>query len=213
MEQNETGAQPTPNQPTPTQPAAPAMTMEEQVAAAVTETTPEQTVTQEPAAATEAEAPKKKSKASAFVMAFLAIIAICGIGFGVMMMMQKDNQAKTYETQIASLKKSNADLTEQLEEVLPINGDEALALMKAKVKTEGLPYNIFNANVYAVYDGEEEQTSYWIKMIYALNIDNTVKLASNVIFTLDEETGKWDFELPGFITNTEELAKEYKVLE
>ncbi|MBR6505551.1 hypothetical protein IKT18_01765 [Candidatus Saccharibacteria bacterium] len=213
MEQNQTGAQPAPNQPTPTQPAAPAMTMEEQVAAAVTETAPEQTVTQDTAPANEAEAPKKKSKVGALLAIVFAIAAIGGIGFGVMMMMQKDNQAKNYETQISSLKKSNAELTEQLADVALINGDEALALMKAKVTADSLPYNILNANVYAVYDGEEEETSYWIKMVYSLAAADTVMLTSNVIFTLDEDTEKWDFDLPGFITISDETAKEYKVLE
>jgi len=213
MEQNETGAQPAPNQPTPTQPAAPAMTMEEQVAAAVTETAPEQTVTQDTAPATEAEAPKKKGKAGALIMALLAIVAVGGIGFGVMMMMQKDDQAKTYEAQISSLKKTNSELKEQLEDTLPITGEEALSLMKAKIKAESLPYNILNANVYAVYDGEEEQTAYWIKMVYSLESDATIRLTSNTIFTLDEDGETWSFELPGFVTNTEELVKEYKVLE
>lgn len=213
MEQNETGAQPAPNQPTPTQPAAPAMTMEEQVAAAVTETAPEQTVTQDTAPAAEAEAPKKKSKAGALIMALLVIVAVGGIGFGVMMMMQKDDQAKTYEAQISSLKKTNSELTEQLEDTLPITGEEALSLMRAKVKSEDLPYNILNANVYAVYDGEEEQTAYWIKMVYSLTGDLTARLTSNTIFTLDEDGETWSFELPGFVTNTEELVKEYKVLE
>lgn len=213
MEQNQTGAQPAPNQPTPTQPAAPAMTMEEQVAAAVTETAPEQTVTQDTAPANEAEAPKKKSKVGALLAIVFAIAAIGGIGFGVMMMMQKDNQAKNYETQISSLKKSNAELTEQLADVALINGDEALALMKAKAKTDNLPYTILNANIYAVYDGEEEETSYWIKMTYSLTGADSIILASNVIFTLDEDTEEWEFELPGLLTVSDEIAKEYKVLE
>ena len=213
MEQNQTGAQPAPNQPTPTQPEAPAMTMEEQVAAAVTETAPEQTVTQDTAPANEAEAPKKKSRVGALLAIIFAIAAIGGIGFGVMMMMQKDNQAKNYESQISSLKKSNDELTEQLADVAPINGDEALVLIRAKVKADGLPQNVINANVYAVYDGEEEVTSYWIKYAYSIDAANSGILPGNTIFTLNEETNEWDFIFPGLISDTDILTEQYKVLE
>ena len=56
----------------------------------------------------------KKSHGMVFGMILLGVVAICGVVFGVMMMLQKDNDAKSYENQIASLKKSVQQMQDEM---------------------------------------------------------------------------------------------------
>ena len=204
MEPNQMGVgpQPMPSQPIPNQPMAsqpmteqpmpeqPVMTMEEQ--AAITETITDAT----PNTAISDGAPKKSNMAMILGMALLAIVAIGGVIFGFMMMSQKDSQAKTYDAQISDLKKTNSDLMTELAEASALNGDTALALLDEAEKDT--PFNIVNANVYAKYAGEEDETSFWVKYVYSLNQAPGIYLIGNIIFTQDPETEEWDFELPGF---------------
>ena len=65
----------------------------------------------------EGNAAKKKSgKGLLFAVVFLVIVALGGIGFGVWAMMDGNNQTKTLNDQIGSLKKTNNELMEQLSE-------------------------------------------------------------------------------------------------
>ena len=59
----------------------------------------------------------RKSRGMIFGMIFFALLAVCGAVFGVMMMLQKDTESKNYESQISTLKKSNAELVDALTSV------------------------------------------------------------------------------------------------
>lgn len=207
MEPNQMGMgpQPMPNQPQPNQPMAdqptagqPVMTMEEQ--AAITETISDTA----PNIAISNGTPKKSNMAMILGMVLLVIVAIGGVIFGVMMMSQKDSEAKTYETQISDLKKTNSDLMTQLTEASALNGDEALALLDEAEKST--PFNIVGANVYAKYAGEEDEISFWVKYVYSLNQAPGAYLIGNIIFTQDPETEEWTFELPGFTESSPNYA-------
>ena len=236
MEPNQMGAagQPMPNQPLPNQPmpepvapvppvpeqsapmsdqAAPAMSMEEQMTAAMVETMPDQpTMSTAPAL----EPQKKSNKAIILGMIFFAIVAIGGIGFGVWMMLDKDNLASKYEEQISSLKKTNSQLMEQLADQDAITSDEALDLLKDGVTTKNLSYNILNANIYAVYNGEEDKTAYWVKYTASTTDAPETIVQYNTIFTLNEDEETWTFEIPGFTASDENFATltaNYTVIE
>ena len=57
---------------------------------------------------------KKSNKGMAFCMALLAILAVAGICFGVWTMMDKDQQVKTLNDQITTLRAQNNELQEQI---------------------------------------------------------------------------------------------------
>ena len=201
--------EPTP-QPTPTpmpdmatQPVQPepAATMEAQMNAEMA-AEPVQPVAEEPqftsAAAPE---PKKKNMAGILGIALLAIVAIGGIVFGVMMMMQKDNAAKDYEAQIATLKKTNSELMSEIS-TQALTSDEALELLVEGATANQVPYTILNANVTAEYTGEEDIVSYWVKFTAYPTATPEAIAQYNTIFTQDAEDETWTFELPGF-TNSD----------
>ena len=188
-----------PVQPEPIQPE-PAMTMEAQMTAemAAEPTQPIAEDVQFTSAA--APAPKKKGMAGILGIALLAIIAIGGIVFGVMMMIQKDSAAKDYEGQIATLKKQNSNLMDELSAQEELTSDDALEELIAGVTKNQLPYTILNANVTAKYDGEDEDTvAYWVK--YTAISTSAPELGGvqyNTIFTQNEDGDGWTFEIPGF---------------
>ncbi len=177
----------------------------------------EQALAEEPAPApVPMGAPVKKSgKGAIYGMIFFAILAIAGIGFGVYMMMENNNQKSSYESQITNLKKQNNELLDKLagddggseEGTKPeLNGDIALDLLRKKAQNFGIAY----ANVYAKYNGTDK-VAYWVKY-YPTHVQNVeVMTANDIIFTLNDN-GEWEFELPGFTGYGPELTEQYTVL-
>ena len=205
--------QPIPEQPLPTQPEpiAPTMTVEEQMVAAMAETTPNQPST----TIAPTKAPKKKSSIGAIGMIFFAILAIGGIVFGVMMMLDKDSLVASYDNQIKTLTETKNTLQNQLDSMELLNGDEALSMLKQAVTEQKLPYNILSANVYAKYTGDEDAIAYWVQYISSQTDAPSVMTMNNIIFSLDEDTDEWSFALPGFTAedpNYSTIVSEYTVL-
>lgn len=211
----------TPTQPTQPMPEAqpmgaaaqpmpePAVTMEQQMAAAMEETIPVEMPVEAQAPIMEAPKPKK-SNGVLIGLIFAIVVALGGIGFGVFMLLNNNTVAADYEKQISSLKSTNANLQNQLDEVEMLNGDEALTLLQTAATAQSAPYAINYANVYARYSGDEDITAYWVKYMATSTVDGAMIL-SNIIFTMSDD-GDWDFTLPGFTTYTQELADNYTAL-
>ncbi len=104
----------------------------------------EQALQEAPAEPVPAPAPmgapvKKSGKGAFYGMIIFAILAIAGIGFGVYMMMENNNQKSNYESQIANLKKQNAELLDKLageqeEEEEETEADEYITIEKFGIK-------------------------------------------------------------------------------
>ncbi|MBR0488228.1 hypothetical protein IJJ39_00935 [Candidatus Saccharibacteria bacterium] len=221
MEPNQMGAagQPMPNQQIPNQPmqepmqagqpAMQAMSVEEQMTMAMQEPMQDMNQVVEPAPVM--EAPKKSGHGMLIGMILAIVVAIAGVAFGVIMMLNGNNTSADYEKQISSLKATNANLQDQLSEFEALNGDEALKLLQDAVASQSLPYSIQYANVYAKYNGDDDVTAYWVKYL-PVNVPEGVAVASDIIFTMSED-GNWEFALPGFTSFTEELLQNYVLLD
>ena len=176
----------------------PAMTMEAQMNAEMAAEPVQPVAEDTQITAAPAAEPKKKSSSMLLGMILLAIVAVGGIAFGVIMMMQNDSQAKSYEAQIATLRDSNSKLMEEISSQEDLTSDEALKLLAEGAVKNQLPYTILNANVTAKYSGEEEQVSYWVKYTAFPNTNPAEITQYNTIFTQNEDEESWTFEMPGF---------------
>ena len=210
--------QPMPEQPTPIQPTQPVdpMSMAEEpmnmVEQQMTEAIQEQIEQPAMEPTPVMEAPKTKKINNMMIGLVLAIVvAVAGIAFGVIMMLNGNSQVADLEKQISSLKATNSNLQSELDEVEPLNGDEALVLLQSAAATQGLPYGIGYANVFAKYNGNDDVVAYWVKYL-PVNVPEGVAVASDIIFTMNAD-GEWEFTLPGFTGYTQELINNYVSLD
>ena len=160
----------------------------------------------------EAEANKpKQNKGMLIGLVAAIIVAVGGIGFGVFMMISGNQRADSLNKQISTLKSQNSELQNQVADAAALNGDVALELLNEAATAQNLGYAIGYANVYAVYDGDEDITSYWVKYL-PINVQAGAMTANDIIFTLGDD-GEWEFELPGFVTYTQALTNDYVLLD
>lgn len=164
------------------------------------------------AAAANAAAAKPKSNMGMLIgLICTAVIAIAGIGFGVLMMVQKNNDAASYNKQITALKKTNSELSDQVNAAASeLTSDEALALLQGEALATNADYTIPYANVYARYTGDENATAYWVKYVARANADGAMSEA-NVIFELTEDD-EWMFVLPGFTEYDQSILTNYEII-
>ena len=115
---------------------------------------------------------------------------------------KKDKEIADLKTQLENAEKTNSGPTNVLEcdEELKwvLTGEEALGLLKERVKELKYDYDILSANVI----GKKNDDTYWV--IYMESSGSR----ANVFFT--KKDGKWDFEIPGFSGWTDETLKGFK---
>ena len=163
------------------------------------------------AAANAAAAKPKNNKGMLIGLICMAVVAIAGIGFGVLMMVQKNSDATSYNKQIAALKKTNSELSNQISAATSeLTSDEALVLLQGEALATNADYTIPYANVYARYTGDENATAYWVKYVTRANADGAMSEA-NVIFELTEGD-EWMFVLPGFTEYDQSILTNYEII-
>lgn len=141
-------------------------------------------------AAAEAAKPKKQINWMLIGLIAAVVVAVCGIGFGVMMMTQKNNEAASYEKQIATLKNTNAELTEQVaaaaEAANEMSDELALKILQEIAESPELGYTVEYAHVAS----EDGAGKYLIKYVTR---DTEGWLTEQETYLVQDASGAWLF--------------------
>lgn len=139
-----------------------------------------------------AENDKKKGNMGMLIGLIVAVVlALGGIGFGVFATIQKANDADSYEKQIASLKKTNAELSDQLAEVAETAGDldnaRALKILQTAELGMGGEYSVEYARVDECYNTNGAiscRVAYVTRIVDGSLIEREITL-------VEDENGEW----------------------
>lgn len=154
---------------------------------------------------------KKDNKGLLIGLIVACVVAVCGIAFGVLMMVLRSNDAADYKGQIATLTKTNTALTEQIAAQTPATEviDAETILKFLRETFVGAEYEIAYAKVYGIYDGAEDMEAYWVKYVTEWADGSLVEY--NVIMQLGAD-GNWTLGEPFGVYDETEMA-EYVVID